>query len=454
MNPKMWKTCESNFNLERHLMVFLQESAFYTVISRHLRKVPSEDLPTAAVTFDAKADELRLYYNPKFFDSLTNLQVKNVLIHEFNHITFGHLAARRREPGSTWNIATDLAINSMIVTNGAKRRESDASDGAPLPKGCLIPGERPFIPPEQIAKMSPEHLASINEMADMIEKFPHGQASEWYFNKVVELAQKQKAAGKPQCAACPGDDPGEIEVVFGSMDDHDGWDSIPDEMREYIEGKIRAVMEKAVAAADSKSDGWGNIPAEMQAEIRRSISKVVNWRTVLRQFIGTMVRGERATSIKRINRRYPYIHPGVKRGYTARLLIAIDQSGSVDDEQLNSFFSELHSLTRRVTVDILPFDCYADIKDLFEWKKGTNPNLKRVRGGGTDFNAPTRIVNDVKNRGRWDGMLIMTDGECCAPEASRVKRGWVLSKNHKLMFDTDEIQIFVDDSKPITGAWR
>ena len=48
----------------------------------------------------------------------------------------------------------------------------------------------------------------------------------------------------------------------------------------------------------------------------------------------------------------------------------------------------------------------------------------------------------------------MTDGECCAPEASRVKRGWVLSKNHKLMFDTDEIQIFVDDSKPITGAWR
>jgi len=242
--------------------------------------------------------------------------------------------------------------------------------------------------------------------------------------------------------------------MIDSMDDHGGWDDIPDDQREYIEGKIKAIVEKAVNAADSQPNGWGNIPSRIQGEIRKSISTIVNWRAVLRQFIGSLVRGERTTSIKRINRRYPYIHPGVKRGYTAKLCIAIDQSGSVDDTQLHMFFDELASLTKRVSVDILPFDCSADEKDIFAWRKGTSPALKRVRGGGTDFDAPTRVVNDVKNRGRWDGFLVMTDGECGAPSGSRVKRGWVLSMGHKLHFSSDELQVFLDDSKPMSGAWR
>ena len=73
----------------------------------------------------------------------------------------------------------------------------------------------------------------------------------------------------------------------------------------------------------------------------------------------------------------------------------------------------------------------ADLRDAFEWKKGNKVEAKRVRGGGTDFNAPTQIVNDPKNRGRWDGMLILTDGECSKPVSSRVKRGWVVSPGHR-----------------------
>ena len=75
--------------------------------------------------------------------------------------------------------------------------------------------------------------------------------------------------------------------------------------------------------------------------IRKSVSNVINWRNVLRQFVGSITRGGRATSIKRINKRYPYIHPGVKRGYEAKLLVAIDQSGSVDNEMLVEFFGML-----------------------------------------------------------------------------------------------------------------
>ena len=243
-------------------------------------------------------------------------------------------------------------------------------------------------------------------------------------------------------------------IVIGSMDDHKGWDGVPDEMREYIEGKIRSIVEKAVENADKQANGWGSIPSEIASEIRKSVSTVVNWRSVLRQFVGSLVRGERTSSIKRINRRYPYIHPGVKRGYTARLLIAIDQSGSVSDSMLQSFVAELSTLTKRISVDILPFDCDAREKDIFEWRKGAQPKVKRIRSGGTDFNAPTKIVNDPKNRGRWDGVLICTDGEAPAPVGSRVKRGWVLGAGQKLYFTSDELQVFIDESKPMQGAWR
>jgi len=448
----MYTRCETDFNLETHLIMFLQESPFYAELSRHIRKTPTEDLPTAGVTFNKETDELVLLWNPGFFEGLTKTEVRGVLLHEFNHLIFGHLAGRRREPHRTWNIATDLAINSLIYAAAGTK----STDESPLPKEGLVPGRRPQMCPDMLAKAPADHRAAYEQFADLIASFPTMQTSEWYHFKLLEESQKNEGDGGKLMRQLLGTEPGEIKVVIGgnSMDDHDGWDSIPEEMRPYVEGRIKAVLEKAVNHADQQSNGWGNMPASIQAEIRRSVSNIINWRSVLRQFVGSLTRGERTTSIKRINRRYAYIHPGVKRGYTARLAVAIDQSGSVDDVQLNAFFSELASLTRRATVDILPFDCYLDPKDIFEWKKGTSPALKRVRGGGTDFNAPTAHVNDPKNRGKWDGYIIFTDGEAPMPESSRVKRGWVLSKGHKLMFDTAELQVFMDDSKPMSGAWR
>ncbi len=452
----MFTRCDTEFNLERHLIVFLQESPFYAELSRHIRKTSTKGLPTAGVTFNKDTDELVMYWNPDFFESLSPGEVKGVLLHEYNHLVFGHLAARRKEPPKTWNIATDLAINSLILTQNSGRGDRNERS---LPREGLVPGQRPYMDPEMLAKAPPDQRAAYEQFADLIASFPTLQTSEWYFHKLIEESQAnsgddEKSQTMRRLLGTGGD--GDFEVVVGgdSMDDHSGWDNIPEEMRPYVEGRVKAVIEKAVNHADSQANGWGNMPASMQAEIRRSVSNIINWRSVLRQFVGTLVRGERTTSIKRINRRFPYIHPGVKRGYTAKLAIAIDQSGSVDDSQLVAFFSELASLTKRISVDIIPFDTYIDPKDVYEWRKGSNITATRVRGGGTDFNAPTMYVNDPKNRGKYDGLLILTDGECCAPAASRVKRGWVLSKGRKLLFDSDELQVFMDDSKPMSGAWR
>jgi len=434
----MFKPTDTDFNLDRHIIKFLQDSTFFAEMSRYIRKVPTLDLPTAAVAYDPEFDDVTLYWNPDFFKPMTDAEVRGILTHEFYHLVFCHLTARRKSPPKMWNVATDLAINSIITDHSA------GNSNIALPTGGLVPGVFPKGPEGR--EYSAEEKAAM-PIASLIASFPKNQASEWYFEKIKQKVEEEKQKN-------PGASPDSLLGDLDSLDSHDTWDSIPDDLKELVEGKVRAIVERATKAADAQSNGWGNIPAELREQIRASVTPTINWRNVLRQFVGSLARGERATTVKRINKRFPYIHPGTKRGYVAKLLIAIDQSGSVDDSQLSTFFAELSALTKKVSVTILPFDCSADLRDSFEWKRGTKVEAKRVRGGGTDFNAPTRILNDPKNRGRWDGMLVFTDGECDKPIPSRLKRGWVLSPNHKLLFATDETTIHIDNNPPRSDAWR
>lgn len=448
------RTCTSSFNLERHLLPFMQKSPFYATLSRYMSKRFTVDIPTAAVGFDPKADELIMYINPAFVgggtyttqegkqvtcEPLSDAQIHGLLTHEFNHPVFGHLSSRTRSPAKTWNIATDLAINSLYMNFTAK---SDDPLSRALPKMGLIPGQRPYIDPAVFDTLDDEAKQRTMQLCDIIEAFEPMQSSEWYFRKLIEK--------------CPemGDE-GDTVIAIGPLDDHSNWGDVPDDMLEYVESKVKAIVERAVKEADNKADGWGNIPAELRVEIRRSVSNIIDWRNVLRQFVGNIVRGERSTSIKRINRRYPYIHPGMKRGYTRKLFVGIDESGSVSDEMLEMFFNELDSLTRKTDITLCHFDCHAGPKDLYEWKKGMRPKLERVKGGGTDFNAPTAIVNDPANRGRWDGMLLCTDGCAPKPIGSRIKRGWVLGQGCSLLWpENEEIQIHLSKDRPMSGAWR
>lgn len=433
----MFKACQTDFNLDRHLVSFLQDSPFFAELSRHITKIPTEDMPTAAVAFDQKRDDIVLYWNPQFFASLSPREIRGVLIHEFYHLVFGHLYGRKRTPPQLWNIATDLAINSIILDpnrGGNSHLEGDRL----LPDFALVPGKE-LKHPE--GREWTEAEKASQKLSQIIAELPPMQASEWYFEKIYEKTK---------------DDPDFASAMdsIGSLDDHGGWDQLPDEIKEYVEGKVKSIVEKAVKTADSQANGWGSIPSDLVDSIRKSVANVINWRKVLRQFVGQLVRGGRTNTMKRINKRYPYIHPGTKRGYEAKLLIAIDQSGSVHNEMLAEFFAELGSLTKKVTIDVLPFDCEADVRDVYEWRRGANVQPQRIRAGGTDFNAPTVVVNDPKNRGRWDGMLILTDGECSAPGPSRVKRGWVLGRGCKLHFNTSELTISMQDGAETKGAWR
>lgn len=432
-------------DFERLVLDVMRKNVFFATISRYIRKLPTDRLPTAAVGYDKDADDVTMWYNLDFFSGLTREESEGVYNHELLHVVWQHITrrAKAQEYMKLWNIATDLTINSTIVND----------NGGKLPDMCYFPGRRPKfdngsgkvksrrLNPEtnQIEEyerdLTVEEKALNDSFADLIEKFPIGQASDWYFSRLQKWDEEN---GKPMSG---------MDYVY-SVDDHDAWNEIPENQRDLVSGKVRNIIQRAVQKADSQSDGWGNIPSEIREEIRRSVSNSVDWKKVLRSFIGRLNRGERATTFKRINKRYPYMHPGTRRKYLPKVLVAIDQSGSVSNENVERIFGALSALSKKVNFCVVNFDTDVDAQSYCEWRRGQQIPTRRTRSGGTDFESVNRFIKKM-GRGRFDAVVIATDGECSKPAQLPfgMKRGWVIVPNHKLLFDTDELSITMDTSK-------
>ena len=117
--------------------------------------------------------------------------------------------------------------------------------------------------------------------------------------------------------------------------------------------------------------------------------------------------------------------PGSKRSMTASIAVYIDQSGSVGNDELEMLFAELGSLAKKTEFTTFHFDTSIDENSETVWKKGRTPQAHRTRCGGTCFNAVVNHAN--KNKHRFDGILILTDGYAPKPDPCRMKVGWVIT---------------------------
>lgn len=379
------------------LKIYLHEP-FLALISLEITKKPEGRIETAAVGFDPHTHDLVMFYNPEFFRSLTTKERLGVIRHELYHVIFGHITNRwptDKRVHQVFNIATDMAINSIIGQEN-------------LPDLAIIPGK--------VIKPRKDMSNLDKKFSEFVLNAPHLQASDFYFEQIKKLIDEDKENG--------GD--GTI-TVEGGIDEHDLWGRLPDHIRDMVKEKVKGIVEKAARNADQK-DQWGNVPLEIQEKIRKMISKEVDWKSVLKNFIGRCRSSERVSTLKRINKKMPYIFPGVKRKQIANFACFIDQSGSVSDEDLVQFFGELESLSKEIPITVFHFDTEVDLSSETVWKKGAKVSPKRTRGGGTDFSCVANFLNDKKNRGRFTGCCILTDGyaDKC-PAVVGTKLLWVIS---------------------------
>ena len=163
---------------------------------------------------------------------------------------------------------------------------------------------------------------------------------------------------------------------------------------------------------------------------------------MLRFFVKASQKANRSSTIRRINRRYPYVHPGRKSNRVASIAVSIDQSGSVDDTMLTMFFAELNKLSEIASFTVVPFDTEVDQDKVYQWRKGETRKVERVLRGGTCFDAPTKYVNERS----FDGHIVLTD--MCAPKpiSSKCQRMWMTTQSNANAgyFETRERVVVVD----------
>ena len=375
-----------SFDLKLHAYRLLMDEPFFAALSRKVEKRADYNIQTAGVRVDPDSAQFEMIYNPDFFASLPEEHVRGVLKHEFYHLIFDHVTSRKPEgvPHMAWNVAADLAINSHLQGE--------------LPDMACMPGVGPF------------------------EDMPLFQTAEWY---LANLPQKEEnEAGQDGQGEGSGGEPSDENP--GSFDDHSGWDDSGQSQEQQAANQMakqrlkEAIKEAAQEAAQS-AKGWGSVSGEVKKEIIKRLETKVDWKKVLRYFIKTSQRSSRSSSVKRINRRYAYIHPGKKVNRQAKIAVAIDQSGSVSDEMLEAFFGELNKLANLASFTVVPFDTDIDESKVYEWKKGQSKKAERVLCGGTCFEAPTKWANE----NGVDGLIVLTDMEAPKPGRCKAQRLWL-----------------------------
>lgn len=420
----------SDFNLNDHTHRLLIQEPFFAALSRRIDKMKDTGIPTAGVRVNPDNGYFELRYNPEFFDGLTDDQRSGVLVHEFYHLVFEHVTGRLPDElagvmssGSPsqeqaqlfkiWNIAADLSINCLIGRNR-------------LPESCCYPGEA------------------------MFEDMPEGETAEWYYARLKQKLEEQESNGEGQ-----GDGEGDGEGDgqgggqsfdpdnAGQFDSHDGWGSeASDTATEIARERLKDAVKKAANEA-AQANSWGSVSSSIRKEIMERITAKVDWRKVLRYFVKTSQRADKTSTVRRLNKRFPYIHPGRKVRRTASIAVSIDQSGSVSDSMLAAFFSELNKLSDIAEFTVIPFDTQVAEDKVYIWKKNETRQWTRVMYGGTCFNAPTKYVNARK----FDGHIILTDMEAPKPIASKCQRMWMTTTYYanRPYFTTNERVIAIDE---------
>ncbi len=398
------------FNLNMHTARLLMREPFFGALSRRIDKIASTAIPTAGVRVNPDSGQFEMLYNPEFMGALEERHLQGVLMHEFYHLIFEHVTSRKPADGlkKIDNIAMDLSINSHIsdyLPN--ESNPGPAINGEPM-KACLA-GEGPF------------------------KDLPPFKSYEWYLEALKDMSEGNEGDGEDGEGGGFGD--------MDSFDSHEGFGETDGTTQEIAKERLKEAVKKAAEEAE-KSNNWGTVSHSMRQDIMDRIATKVDWRKVLRYFVKTSQRAEKRSTPRRLNKRFPKVHPGKRVRRQAKIAVSIDQSGSVDDGMLAAFFSELNKLAEIAEFVVIPFDTEVAESEIYTWKKGQNKKTERVLTGGTCFNAPTKYVNEKG----FDGHIILTDLMAPKPVASKCQRMWMTTKQYaaRPYFQTNERIIAID----------
>lgn len=344
-----------------------------------MNRIESKDqLPEGALAAVlVQNGRINLLTNCELYEKFTLDQVVRILEHEMMHIIFEH--GSRCPPGghTLWNIASDLAINGIIP-------------GMDL---GVIPGKGYF------------------------KDFPVGKSAEFYYGILKDKQDKGKLEiGEDGTVKMDGKS---LEKVSCPSTKKDGSKSAD------AEKLAKEVIKQAVQEATAESSRTaGGPPAELASVIDDLLNKAtINWKAVLRQYIGTAVKCGTKSTWKRQSRRFGDTQKGKMPDRILDVAVAIDTSGSITDGDLSEFIGEMKGIMKAYKSKIHIIECGTEVNRTYDLKPHTKINSKFFGRGGGDLRPPYAYLKEKRKKPNL--MVYFTDCFEEAPKKEPIKTLWV-----------------------------
>lgn len=297
-----------------------------------------------------------MYFNPCVFLECTLKEMQALIKHDIYHIMSKHYIRARKLKYKynklAINLAMDIAINQYLM----------------------------YLP-SWSAKLENVKLAYNIDLKE-------DQTMEQYAYKIQKaIDKKNKKEDK-------------FEEKYSKI--HEIWD----DMNEVIDMEQMEEIIKKIAVNSFK----GKVP-ESIGILMKALNNVpeITWKDYLKRIIGTLPEGHKKT-ITRKDRRQPYRLDirGRLSNRIVKVLIAIDISGSMTDQEIEKSMTEILSIVRNYPFEISVVECDDNIKRIYKVKNIKDVKEKINTKGGTKYSPVFQYIYDKKLR---DSVVIFfTDG--------------------------------------------
>ncbi len=155
----------------------------------------------------------------------------------------------------------------------------------------------------------------------------------------------------------------------------------------------------------------GLFPDHQKAALDAVLSSpTIDWKNVLKRYIAMTPYLYRKTKM-RLDRRQPerFDIPGRVSNREVRLVVAIDTSGSVGEEDLEHIFAEIFEILKTTKFDLTIIECDAEIQSVYKAKRLEDVNLNVNGRGGTTYEPVIDYINSSKEY-RDAVLVFFTDG--------------------------------------------
>jgi len=385
-----WEDLSPIDKIKKARTIMLKYHPFFGQLAMYLQPKEVKEIKTMAV--DPKGN---LYYNPDYVNKLTFNELIAILMHEVLHLALQHLIRRGKRNEVIWNFACDMCVN-RIIEEYAMNCELNVRPKLPE-RVVRCPDEFKDKNAEQIYAELKQRTIEIRIPICSGGKGGHG-------GKEDEGFEGMKPPSK-------GDLEGELERRFGErFDEHREGEGISEEERKKIEEEWKNRVSQAYHATKTQ----GKFPAGLEKLIDEALKpSKINWRLLLWRYISQSIPFDYTwTKPSRTSYALGYYLPSVKKD-TLEIVVALDTSGSIRDEEYVEFLSEIVSIAKSYeNVKITAILCDADVQKIVRDESSIRELLEEIRKrkgyGGTDFRPVFEFIEKEKRDCKL--LIYFTDG--------------------------------------------